>query len=157
MSAVKSGKVAVLVEQQEESENEPPRSCCKDHVLVFWIRLMRFAFVTLISGATLCFGPWTTVFCECIAFRFQEDPASTDVDEDDVTQRVDSLILKQFNEIDKNQDGYLTEAEIKHVLHLVGLERVRANDVVAQMDIDGDGKVSFEEFAIVFFCVFSVV
>ena len=47
---------------------------------------MRFASVIFMTGATLCFGPWTTTFCERIGFHLREDPASTDVDEDDLME-----------------------------------------------------------------------
>ena len=163
LGGAKSGALGALLETLPEEPNgtsapfptrpspkprdpDPPvpTSGCSDFLLSFWIRLMRFAFVILMSGVTICFGPATAYFCEYIDFHFREDPATTDIDEDDLSEQKDELLLQKFDEIDKNGDGYLTGSEINDVLTSLGLKNVRGSDVVAQMDIDGDGKVSFE-------------
>ena len=155
LGGLRSGALEAAVEKMEEDTNEeqdpevePDAPVgCSERLLSFWIRFMRFVFVILVAGATLCFGPFTSRFLKKLAFQFRDDPAVTDRDEEDAAQQKDTVLLRTFNEIDKDNDGYLDEEEILAVMRSMGLGRSPGEDVMAQMDADGDGKVTFEEFA----------
>jgi len=58
---------------------------------------------------------------------------------------VDQEMQTLFNMIDKNNDGYITEKEIKSMLKGLG-EKVRKKDIrkmIKEADQNKDGKISF--------------
>jgi len=57
-------------------------------------------------------------------------------------------ILDAFKAIDQDGNGYLTAEELRQVLTRYGekLSSEEAENMVRQADIDGDGKVNYEEF-----------
>eukprot|EP00092_Neocalanus_flemingeri_P076944 GFUD01095484.1.p1 GENE.GFUD01095484.1~~GFUD01095484.1.p1 ORF type:complete len:162 (+),score=52.23 GFUD01095484.1:67-552(+) len=61
-------------------------------------------------------------------------------------ERLDEL-RGVFNSIDKNGDGVLCIAELEHVFKLVGItESQTITAIIAQWDVEGTGKVSFQDF-----------
>lgn len=58
-------------------------------------------------------------------------------------------IRAAFRVFDRNGDGYVNTAELRHVLTVVG-EKLTDEEVkllIKEMDRKGDGKVNYEEFA----------
>uniref|UniRef100_A0A8C6XJD9 Calglandulin n=1 Tax=Naja naja TaxID=35670 RepID=A0A8C6XJD9_NAJNA len=58
-------------------------------------------------------------------------------------------IRAAFRVFDRNGDGYVNTAELRHVLTTVG-EKLTDDEVkllINEMDRKGDGKVNYEEFA----------
>jgi calmodulin len=53
-----------------------------------------------------------------------------------------------FSLFDKDGNGYLTKEELGHVMHQLGqwARMEELQDMLAEIDTDGDGNVSFEEF-----------
>jgi len=65
---------------------------------------------------------------------------------------VDQEMQTLFNMIDKNNDGYITEKEIKSMLKGLG-EKVRKKDIrkmIKEADQNKDGKISFNGMSIYF-------
>ncbi|XP_070610998.1 calmodulin, striated muscle-like [Erythrolamprus reginae] len=58
-------------------------------------------------------------------------------------------IREAFRVFDRNGDGYVNAAELRHVLTTVGekLTDKEAKLLIKEMDRRGDGKVDYEEFA----------
>ena len=59
-------------------------------------------------------------------------------------------IQKVFNVFDKNQDGFISRTELRTVMESLGEEQLTEEDIDTMMkgaDQNGDGQVSFEEFA----------
>ena len=58
--------------------------------------------------------------------------------------------LKDFNEIDKNQSGYLDRREIATLARKQGSRFgdliKNVDDFISTLDIDGDGKISLDEW-----------
>jgi len=70
------------------------------------------------------------------------------MDNNCLVQSVDEEMQHLFNMIDKNNDGYITEKEIKVMLKAMG-EKVRKKDIrkmIREADQNKDGKISFIEF-----------
>lgn len=57
-------------------------------------------------------------------------------------------IREAFRAFDKDSDGYISAAELRHVMTHLGekLTDKEVDDMLRQADIDGDGKVNYEEF-----------
>nr|CDS30945.1 EF HAND 1 calcium binding site [Hymenolepis microstoma] len=67
----------------------------------------------------------------------------------ELTSAPDVTTLQEtFRVFDKDNDGYITSAELQTVLQQLGLEVTgnEAADILAEADRDGDGRVTFEEF-----------
>jgi Ca2+-binding EF-hand superfamily protein len=57
-----------------------------------------------------------------------------------------SLLLRQV--FDKDNDGYISAAELRHVLTNIGekLSDEEVDEMIREADIDGDGQINYEEF-----------
>ena len=67
------------------------------------------------------------------------------MDNNCLVQSVDEEMQHLFNMIDKNNDGFITEKEIKAMLKGLG-EKVRKKDIrkmIKEADQNKDGKISF--------------
>ncbi|KAK7245425.1 hypothetical protein RIF29_40271 [Crotalaria pallida] len=60
-------------------------------------------------------------------------------------------LKEAFKVFDRDQDGYISANELKHVMMNLGerLTDEEAEQMIREADLDGDGQVSFEEFAVV--------
>lgn len=70
------------------------------------------------------------------------------MDNNCLVQNVDEEMLHLFNMIDRNNDGFITEKEIKTMMKGLG-EKVRKKDIrkmIKEADENRDGKISFNEF-----------
>lgn len=57
-------------------------------------------------------------------------------------------IIQAFQMFDKDNNGYISAAELRHVMSTLG-EKITESDVeemIREADIDGDGKVNYQEF-----------
>ena len=56
-----------------------------------------------------------------------------------------------FDQIDKNKDGFLTKQELRGILEGVGqsiseIDEEKIDEMIQIADLNGDGKVDFNEF-----------
>lgn len=65
-------------------------------------------------------------------------------------QEVDSdeEIREAFKVFDKNGDGFISAAELRHVMTNLGekLTDEEVNEMIKEADLDGDGQINYEEF-----------
>ena len=61
----------------------------------------------------------------------------------------DDDLKKRFEMFDKDGDGRITADEVRAILKQLGDELCddEVDDVIREADTDGDGTISFEEFA----------
>ena len=79
---------------------------------------------------------------QCIALFQQIDAAG----KGQVTSgEADAYFVRRFAELDRNHDGFLDDAEAAGALPLFGWKT--GTDVVFHLDINGDGKLSQQEFS----------
>lgn len=55
-------------------------------------------------------------------------------------------IIQAFQMFDKDNNGYISAAELRHVMSTLG-EKITESDVeemIREADIDGDGKVNYQ-------------
>lgn len=57
-------------------------------------------------------------------------------------------LLEAFRIFDKNRDGFICSSELRFLLSKLGLKisEEEADGMIAEVDTDGDGRVSYEEF-----------
>ncbi|KAK3790463.1 hypothetical protein RRG08_015932 [Elysia crispata] len=57
-------------------------------------------------------------------------------------------LRQAFRVFDKSKCGYITPSDLRAVLQCMGeeLSEEEIDDMIAEVDIDGDGKIDFEEF-----------
>ena len=62
--------------------------------------------------------------------------------------QVEVEIVETFKVFDRNSDGFITAEELKHILSNLGekLTDEELKDMIREADLDGDGRVSLEEF-----------
>jgi Ca2+-binding EF-hand superfamily protein len=60
-----------------------------------------------------------------------------------------STYAATFEIVDANKDGHISAAELKQLMKALGedITDETAADVVKQMDSDGDGEISLQEFS----------
>merc|ERR1712110_8107 len=53
-----------------------------------------------------------------------------------------------FNNVDKDSNGFISAAELTHCLAEMGMQmsEQEIDNLIYQVDVDGDGKIGFEEF-----------
>ena len=57
--------------------------------------------------------------------------------------------MEAFRVFDLDGDGFIDTSEMCHVLQLLfDAGPAEAEAVMAQLDLDGDGRISFEEFSV---------
>ena len=64
-------------------------------------------------------------------------------------------IREAFRVFDKDDNGYISAAELKHVMTNLGekLTDDEVNDMIKEGDIDGDGQVNYEGREAIFFAI----
>ena len=57
-------------------------------------------------------------------------------------------IREVFNAFDKDRNGYISAAELRHVMVSLGekLGDQEVHEMIKEADIDGDGQINYEEF-----------
>ncbi|KAL3727151.1 hypothetical protein ACJRO7_031973 [Eucalyptus globulus] len=57
-------------------------------------------------------------------------------------------LKEAFKVFDKDQDGYISPSELRHVMINLGekLTEEEVQQMISEADLDGDGQVGFEEF-----------
>jgi calmodulin len=57
-------------------------------------------------------------------------------------------LKEAFKVFDKDNDGYISAAELRHVLTNIGekLSDEEVDEMIREADIDGDGQINYEEF-----------
>ena len=65
-----------------------------------------------------------------------------------LTQEQLGEFKKAFSKFDRDGNGFISGAELRHVMTNLGkkLTDEEADDIIREADIDGDGKVNCEEF-----------
>jgi calmodulin len=66
-------------------------------------------------------------------------PQDTDTEDD---------LKEAFKVFDKDNDGYISAPELRHVLTNIGekLSDEEVDEMIREADIDGDGQINYEEF-----------
>ncbi|CAM6014038.1 unnamed protein product [Sphagnum balticum] len=60
----------------------------------------------------------------------------------------DEELKEAFKVFDKDQNGFISAAELRHVMINLGekLTDEEVNEMIREADVDGDGQVNYEEF-----------
>lgn len=58
-------------------------------------------------------------------------------------------VREAFRVFDRNGNGFISSAELRHVLTSIGdkLTEDEADEMIREADVDGDGQINYEEFA----------
>ena len=71
-----------------------------------------------------------------------------------IKRRIEAALKRLFDEFDKDKSGFITSDELRSLIEEAGFgEEVSAAEItelIARVDTNGDGKVSFDEFLAVF-------
>ncbi|KAL1417041.1 hypothetical protein MTO96_027243 [Rhipicephalus appendiculatus] len=81
----------------------------------------------------------TIDFPEFLTIMAKEEIRSNDVDEE---------IREAFKVFDRNGDGFVSAAELRHVMTTMGekLTHEEVDEMIREADQDGDGRINYEEF-----------
>ncbi|KAK3737956.1 hypothetical protein RRG08_028579 [Elysia crispata] len=57
-------------------------------------------------------------------------------------------LFETFRIFDKNRDGYICPSELREILYSLGqgVSEDEVDDIIAEVDLDGDGRISYDEF-----------
>ena len=83
-------------------------------------------------------------FFDRLRYGSQGPPAPKAADDDATAPPVG--LQPFFDQLDADKNGGLDRAELKRALMLVGIRNVDFDESFKQLDVDGDGLVTFEEF-----------
>ncbi|KAK1257459.1 hypothetical protein QJS04_geneDACA023082 [Acorus gramineus] len=82
--------------------------------------------------------------------EFKEAFSLFDKDGDGKCQDTDSEeeLKEAFKVFDKDQNGFISAAELRHVMTNLGekLTDEEVDEMIREADVDGDGQVNYEEF-----------
>nr|AAM81200.1 calmodulin-like protein 6a [Medicago truncatula] len=61
---------------------------------------------------------------------------------------INPLTDKQISAFDKDQDGFFSAAELRHVIITLGknVTHEEVNEIIKEADVDGNGLVNYKEF-----------
>ena len=67
---------------------------------------------------------------------------------DEISSKKKNEYLEAFKIFDKNNDGLITQDELKQLLNNIGQNPSDSEiqDMINEIDIDGDGKINFDNF-----------
>jgi calmodulin len=67
---------------------------------------------------------------------------------DEISSQKKNEYLETFKIFDKNNDGQITQDELKQLLNNIGQKPSDSEiqDMINEIDIDGDGKINFDNF-----------
>ncbi|KAL3846703.1 hypothetical protein ACJMK2_017671 [Sinanodonta woodiana] len=59
-------------------------------------------------------------------------------------------LREAFRMFDKDRNGFISSAELRHVMTTMGdkLTDLEVDEMIREVDIDGDGQVNYEEFVV---------
>ncbi|XP_037075106.1 calmodulin-like [Pollicipes pollicipes] len=63
-------------------------------------------------------------------------------------------LKEAFRVFDKDDDGFLSVAELRHIMTSMGekMTKNEVDDMISEADKDGDGKINYQEFVQVLTC-----
>jgi len=71
-----------------------------------------------------------------------------------IKRRIVAALKRLFDEFDKDKSGFITSDELRSLIEEAGfgeeVSEAEIKDLIARVDTNGDGKVSFDEFLAVF-------
>ncbi|XP_010024216.1 calmodulin-like protein 11 [Eucalyptus grandis] len=93
----------------------------------------------MIDKATAADGNGVIEFAKFMGLMAHDIKEATDEEEE---------LKEAFKVFDKDQDGYISPSELRHVMINLGekLTEEEAQQMISEADLDGDGQVDFEEF-----------
>ncbi|KAF8008140.1 hypothetical protein BT93_K1970 [Corymbia citriodora subsp. variegata] len=93
----------------------------------------------MIDKATTADGNRAIEFAKLLGSMTNDIKEATDEEEE---------LKEAFKVFDKDQDGYISPSELRHVMINLGekLTEEEVQQMISEADMDGDGQVDFEEF-----------
>ncbi|XP_030543443.1 calmodulin-like protein 11 isoform X2 [Rhodamnia argentea] len=90
-------------------------------------------------GAGTAEGNGAIEFVKFLELKANNTKDATDVEEE---------LKEAFKVFDKDQNGYISPSELRHVMINLGekLTEEEVQQMISEADLDGDGQVDFEEF-----------